>query len=32
MDSLHPDIIDKPADVLKLMKQKQAEFMMLIKE
>ena len=32
METLHPDIIDKPADVLQLMKQKQAEFLMLIKE
>lgn len=30
--SLHPEVIDKPADVLKLMKEKQAEFKMLIKE
>lgn len=30
--NLHPDVIDKPADVLKLMKEKQAEFKMLIKE
>lgn len=30
--SLHPDVIDKPADVLKLMKEKQAEFMTLIKK
>lgn len=32
METLHPDIIDKPADVLQLMKQKQTEFLMLIKE
>lgn len=30
MNTLHPDVIDKPADVLKLMKDKQAEFKMLI--
>ena len=30
--TLHPDVIDKPADVLKLMKEKQAEFKRLIKE
>ena len=30
--SLHPEVIKKPADVLKLMKEKQAEFKMLIKE
>ena len=32
METLHPDVIDKPADVLKLMKEKQAEFMTLIKK
>ena len=30
--NLHPQVISKPADVLKLMKEKQAEFMHLIKE
>ena len=30
--TLHPDVIAKPADVLKLMKDKQAEFKRLIKE
>ena len=30
--SLHPEVIKKPADVLKLMKEKQAEFKVLIKE
>ena len=32
METLHPDVIDKPADVLKLMKEKQAEFKTLIKK
>lgn len=32
METLHPDVIDKPADVLKLMKERQAEFKRLIKE
>ena len=30
--NLHPQVISKPADVLKLMKEKQAEFIHLIKE
>ena len=30
METLHPDVIDKPADVLKLMKDKQAMFKMLL--
>ena len=30
--NLHPQVISKPADVLKLMKEKQAEFKMIIKE
>ena len=30
--NLHPQVISKPAEVLKLMKEKQAEFMHLIKE
>lgn len=32
METLHPDVIDNPADVLKLMKEKQAEFKTLIKK
>ncbi len=30
--SLHPDVIDKPADVLKLMNEKQAEFKRLLRK
>lgn len=30
--NLHPQVISKPAEVLKLMKEKQAEFMLLMKE
>ena len=30
--NLHPQVISKPADVLKLMKEKQAEFKIIIKE
>ena len=30
METLHPDVIDKPADVLKIMREKQAEFNSLL--